>query len=237
MTDISLYELAGRDGAHYSQFSWRTRMALAHKGLAFTSVPVRVSDKAAIAFSAQDKVPILTDGTTTVPDSWKIADYLEQHYPDRPSLFGCTAGQGLARFVNALVDRQFIAKLAPLLMRDVLDIVDDQDAAHLRTGFEKAFRKSIEDLAAQRDTAIVEFRRMLDPVRATLRSQPFLSGAQPAYGDYILFSLFQWARIVSTFQVLEPDDAIAAWRDRVLDLHGGFARREQSRLDAVEAAS
>ena len=234
---LQLYELGGRDGAHYSQFSWRARMALAHKGLDFTSVPVRVSDKAAIAFSGQDRVPILRDGERVIPDSWKIADYLDTAYPDGPSLFGCASGQGLARFVNAVVDRQLIPKLAPLLMRDVLDIVDDQDAAHLRAGIEKAFRKPVEELAAQRDTGIVEFRRMLDPLRATLRAQPFVSGAAPAYGDYILFSLLQWARIVSAFEVLEPDDAVTAWRERMLDLFGGFARREMSRLEMVEAAS
>lgn len=234
---LLLFELCGRDGVHYSQFSWRTRMALVHKGLSFESVPVRVSDKAAIAFSGQDKVPILKDGDHVVSDSWKIADYLESTYPDRPSLFGCAAGHGLARFVNAVVDRQLIPKLAPLLMRDVLDIVDDEDAAHLRTGIEKAFRKTLEELASQRDTGIVEYRRMLDPVRATLRTQPFLSGSQAAYGDYILFSQLQWARIVSTVAVLEPDDAVAVWRDRMLDLFDGFARREQSRLEAVEAAA
>ncbi len=234
---IHLFELGGRDGAHYSQFSWRTRMALAHKGLSFDSVPVRISDKAAIAFSGQDRVPILKDGDHVVSDSWKIADYLESTYPDRPSLFGCAAGHGLARFVNAVVDRQLIPKLAPLLMRDVLDIVDDEDAAHLRAGIEKAFRKTLEELSSQRDSGIVEYRRMLDPVRATLRTQPFLSGAHAAYGDYILFSQLQWARIVSTAQVLEPDDAVAAWRDRILDLFDGFARSEQSRLEAVEAAS
>jgi glutathione S-transferase len=234
---IVLYELGGRDGAHYSQFSWRTRMALAQKNLRFESVAVRVSDKATIAFSGQDKVPILKDGERVIVDSWKIADHLDVTYADRPPLFGCATEQGLSRFVNAIVDRQLIPKLVPLLMRDVLDIVDDDDAAHLRAGIEKAFRKTLEELAAQRDTGIVEFRRMLDPVRATLRTQPFLSGPAPAYADYILFSLFQWARIVSAFPVLEPDDVIAAWRERMLDLFGGFARQEQSRLEAVEAAS
>lgn len=234
---ILLFELCGRDGAHYSQFSWRTRMALVHKGLSFDSVPVRVSDKAAIAFSAQDRVPILKDGDHVVSDSWKIADYLETTYPDRPSLFGGAVGHGLARFVNAVVDRQLIPKLAPLLMRDVLAIVDDEDAAHLRAGIEKAFRKSVEELAAQRDPGIADFRRMLDPVRATLRAQPFLSGTQAAYADYILFSLLQWARIVSALPVLEADDPVAAWRERMLDLFDGFARKEQSRFEAVEPAS
>ena len=37
---ITLWELGGRDGRRYSLFSWRTRMALAHKRLAFESKPV-----------------------------------------------------------------------------------------------------------------------------------------------------------------------------------------------------
>jgi glutathione S-transferase len=74
----------------------------------------------------------------------------------------------------------------------------------------------------------VAFRKLLDPARAVMRAQPFLSGANPAYADYILFSLFQWARIVSTFEVLEPKDALAAWRERMLDLFGGLARTQTS---------
>ena len=112
---ILLFELGGRDGAHYSQFSWRTRLALAHKGLTFESVPVRVSDKAAIAFSGQDKVPIVKDGDQVVSDSWRIAEYLEERYPDRPSLFGGAIGQGLTRYINTFVDRQLVPKAASML--------------------------------------------------------------------------------------------------------------------------
>jgi glutathione S-transferase len=61
-----------------------------------------------------------------------------------------------------------------------------------------------------------------------MRAQPFLSGTNPAYADYILFSLFQWARIVSPFEVLEPKDALAARRERMLDLFGGLARTQIS---------
>lgn len=232
-TSLILYELGGLNGRHYSQFSWRTRMALAHKGLDWQSHTVRVSDKAAIAFSGQDKVPILKDGDTIVSDSWKIAEYLEDRYPERASLFGGATGRALTRLVNTIVDRQLVPKFAPLMMRDVIEIVDDADAAHLRSGMEKVFKKTLEDLAAKRDESIVEFRRMLDPFRATLRAQAFLCGATPAYADYILFSLFQWARIVSAFDPLEAADAVAAWRARMLDLFRGFARAERAYGEAA----
>jgi glutathione S-transferase len=39
-----------------------------------------------------------------------------------------------------------------------------------------------------------------------------------------LFGAFQWARVMSPLRLLEPDDPVFAWRERVLDLFGGYAR-------------
>jgi glutathione S-transferase len=225
---LILYELGGLNDRRYSLYSWRARMALAHKGLTPEYRPVRVSDKAAIAFSTQEKVPILMDGETVVQDSFRIALHLETHHGG-PSLFGGEIGQALGRFFNSWVDRTLVPRLVPLVARDVQDLVDEADARHLRGVMEKAFGKTLDELAANRDEDVVGFRRLLDPARASLRSQPFISGAQPAYPDYILFSLFQWGRIVSAFALLDADDALAAWRERMLDLHGGFARAEPAR--------
>jgi glutathione S-transferase len=225
---LTLFELRARNGQRYSQFSWRATMALAHKGLKAEHKPVRVSDKAALAFSSQDKVPILTDGADVIPDSWRIAEYLESRYPDAPSLFGGDTGHALARFINAWVDRTLIGRLVPLIAADVVPMLDEADGLHLRSQFERFFGKPLEELAAARDKEVMAFRKLLDPARAVMRAQPFLSGANPAYADYILFSLFQWARIVSAFEVLEPKDALAAWRERMLDLFGGLARTQTS---------
>ena len=230
---LVLFELRAREGQRYSQFSWRTTMALAHKGLKAEHKPVRVSDKAAIAFSSQDKVPILMDGQEMISDSWRIAEHLESRYPAAPSLFGGETGHGLARFINAWVDRTLIGRLVPLLAADVVLLLDEADALHLRSQFERFFGKPLEDLAGARDKDIMAFRKLLDPARAVMRAQPFLSGAHPACADYTLFSLFQWARIVSTFEVLEPKDALTAWRERMLDLFGGLARTETS-FPAIE---
>jgi len=38
--------------------------------------------------------------------------------------------------------------------------------------------------------------------------------------------LFQWARLVSRFELLQIDDALWSWRERMLDLYGGLARSE-----------
>ena len=117
----------------------------------------------------------------------------------------------------------------PLIVCDVVDCVDADDAEHLRAFMEKTFRTTFEAMRDGRDERVVAFRRLLDPARATLKAQPFLCGAAPAYADYILFSVFQWARIVSVFELLEPDDPLRSWRERVLDLFDGLARSARSR--------
>ncbi len=225
---LTLYELGGLNDRRYSLFSWRARYALAHKGLTPQYNPVRVSDKAAIAFSKQDKVPILVDGDETVHDSFRIAQHLETKYPGKP-LFGGEIGQSLSRFMNSWVDRTIVPRLVPLFIIDLLGIVDEGDGAHMRRNIEKAFGKTLEELAANREKDVATLRRLFDPVRASLRSQPFICGSQPAYADYIVFSPLQWARIVAPVDILEPGDALAAWRERMLDLYAGLGRTAPAR--------
>src|SRR5947207_9050809 len=84
---LKLFELVGIDEARpFSPFCWRTRMALAHKGLSAESIPWCFTQKEAIAPHHSEKVPVLIDAETSVADSWAIANYLEDAYPDRPSL-------------------------------------------------------------------------------------------------------------------------------------------------------
>jgi glutathione S-transferase len=159
--------------------------------------PVSVSDKAAIAFSGQDKVPILKHGDRVIADSWAIALYLEQEFPDRPSLFGGAVGETLTHVFHVWTDRELIPALIPYFMGDVLDCVNETDAAHLRAQIEKALKKSLEELAAEHQKALPTFRRKLQPVRKALEEKNFLGGAAPTYADYILFGLLQWSRVTS----------------------------------------
>ena len=64
----------------------------------------------------------------------------------------------------------------------------------------------------------------LEPLRTTLRAQPYLGGEAPAYADYIVFGTFLFARFVNRYDVIEPADPIRDWCERLLDLFGGYAR-------------
>jgi len=233
---LELWELGGRDGVRFSTFSWRSRMALHHKGLDFVSRAVAVSDKDAIAFSGQDKVPILKSGDQVVCDSWNIAQYLEREFPNRPSLFGGPAGDQLTYFFNLWVDREIVPGLVPFLMRDVLDCVEEQDQSHLRTQIERIFKRSLEELYAEREKALSQLGKKLSPVRKLLSRAPFIAGNEPAYADYILFGTLQWARVVSEVEVLSPDDLVAQWFVRLLNLYGGVGRAERARKERTAEA-
>ena len=234
---LELWELGGRDDCRFSTFSWRARLALHHKGLSFAVHPVAVSDKAAIGFSGQGKVPILKHDGRVIPDSWAIALYLEKEFPERPTLFGGEIGQTLTHVFNVWADRELIPALIPFLMRDVLDCVGEADGAHLRLQIESAMKKTLEDLSAGREQAVQAFRRKLQPVRKALETRNFLGGAAPTYADYVLFGLLQWARVISPAEVLEDGDAVAAWFERVLDLYDGVGRKERSRLERTKEAA
>jgi glutathione S-transferase len=220
---ISLYELQGKGERRYSLFSWRARMALRHKGLEFESVPVRMSDKAAIAFSGGKTVPIVKDGDTVVRDSWKIAEYLESRYARAP-LFGGEIGRGVSAAFNTWVDRAVVPAMLPVIAADIHERVDPDDESYFRQTMEKVLKTTLEESRARRDAALVSLGRVLAPMQEACKRQPFISGASAAYADYILFSVFQWARVMSPHELLAPEDPLCRWRERILDLFGGFAR-------------
>jgi glutathione S-transferase len=221
---ITLWELEGRAGRRYSLFSWRTRMALRHKGLAFQAEPVRMSDKEAIAFSGGKTVPIIRDGDSVVRDSWKIAEHLEDRYPQAPTLFGGAIGRGLSHAFNAWVDRAVVPAMLPVVVLDIHERVDPADDAYFRQMMEGILKAKLEDTGAGRDQALRRLGSVVAPMQAALKRQAYICGSEPAYADYILFSVFQWARVMSPQEVLGPEDPLCAWRERMLDLFDGFAR-------------
>jgi hypothetical protein len=118
---LIMYERVGADGRRPSPFSWRIRYAMAHKGIEPEFRHVRFADVETIrALSGQHFVPIVTDGDRVIHDSWDIACYLEDRFPDRPSLFAGSGGRGLARLVNHWSDNTVVAAIRRLIAADFI---------------------------------------------------------------------------------------------------------------------
>ena len=82
--------------------------------------------------------------------------------------------------------------------------------------------------AKAREQGVAAFRAVLEPARRVLKEQPFLSGEQPAYPDYALAGAFLWARVATPLTLLEADDPVHAWRERMLDLFDGMGRKAKA---------
>lgn len=223
---LKLFDLAGADdNRRFSPYCWRVRLALAHKGLPVETVPWRFTEKDRIAASGQGRVPVLVDGDKWIADSWTIANYLEDTYPDRPSLFGGGASRALSHFYVGWADTVLHPAIARLILRDVFDRVHAKDRTYFRQSREERYGQTLEQVVADRDKNLPAFRARLSPLRVALQGQPFLAGTSPLQADYIVFGSFQWARATSAFELLATDDVVHAWREHMLDLYDGMARK------------
>ncbi len=225
---IVLYDLAGADGRRFSPYCWRTQMALAHKQLAGKTVATRYADIASIGDGKYKTVPVIEDGGRFIVDSWAIANYLEDCYPDRPSLFGGPAGRALTLFLQSWVADVLHRGISELILHDIYVQLDERDKAYFRTTREKRFGRALEDVQAGRATRVAELGKSIQPLRQVLGAQKWFGGEAPLYADYIVFGAFQWPRVVSSFPLLAADDPMAAWFGRCLDLFDGLGRRAPS---------
>jgi glutathione S-transferase len=169
-------------------------------------------------------VPVIRDGDRVVADSFAIALYLEDAYPDRPSLFGGEGGKATARFVERWSQTQLHPFLGSAALWEIFEMQDEDNTAYFRQSREHRYGKPLEEVTAERDAHLPAFRRKLEPLRDMLSYQPFIGGASPLFGDYIVFGALQWVRVTSTYEFLEPGDPVRAWFGRCLDLHGGVGR-------------
>ncbi len=222
-----LYDLVNARGGHFSPNSWRTRLALLHKGLPFEVKDVRFGEIAGIRPDG-DKLTIPTVGHADrlVTDSWAIAQYLDATFPDSPRLIPAGAEGQVLKFFQYWVQTTIHGGIARLILKDLHDSLAVSDQAYFRASREKMYKTTLEELQAGREERVDAFRKSLQPLRLALAEGPFVCGQQPGYADYLAFGGFMWARVSSPFALLAEDDVVHAWRERCLDLYGGAGRRE-----------
>jgi glutathione S-transferase len=216
---LKMYDLAGADPhVRFSPYCWRVRMALAHKGLGVETIPWRYSEKDKIAFSGQGQVPVLIDGDKIVNDSWKIALYLDETYPQAP-LFADPHHRGEAFFVKSWTEKILQPAISRIILLDVYYLLHPADKAYFRQTREQRFGMPLEDFVADKEKNIAALRKLAEPLRAGLAEYPFLAGERPGFTDYIVFGAFQWAKKASTAPLLESEDPVTEWLDRLRGMY------------------
>ena len=133
-------------------------------------------------------------------------------------------GRGVTQAFNTWVDRALVPAVMPVIVADVHERVDPADDAFFRQQFEGFLKCTLEESRARRPQALERLQRVLEPMQAVLKRQPFVCGTAPAYADYILFSVCQWMRVTSPQDIFNSSEPVYLWRNRMLDLYDGFAR-------------
>jgi len=227
---LKLYDLCGQDrDLRFSPYCWRAKMALAHKGLAFETVPTPFTRIKEIEPGRAKSVPILEDEGGRVHDSFEIALHLEATWLDRPPLFGGEAGVAAARFVESWAFTSLHPVILRMIVKDIHDAAAEEDRGYFRSSRETRLGRPLEE--AQQGVAALagDLAKALEPVRRTLAGHAWLGGPEPLFVDYIVFGTLMWLTAIHGRLPLEPGDAVASWFERCLDLNGGFARQAPRR--------
>jgi len=222
---ILLHDLAAANpDLRFSPYCWRTKLALKHKGLDYETVPHRFTDRAAIAKSGQSKVPVMVDDGHMVHDSWAIALYLDETYPDRPLLMPDAAARVQARFINSWCDWSVIPNTRQLAVPNVFKLIAEEDKAYFRASREKALGP-LEQVGSDRAAAMKTFVQSLKPAEVTLADQAFLHGVKPGYGDFAFFGTLLWPYMVCAEDPIDRESAVGHWFERMMALHGGWVAK------------
>ncbi|MGB7336234.1 MAG: glutathione S-transferase family protein [Salaquimonas sp.] len=223
---IILYELVGKDSSRpFSPHCWKARMALAHKKLDYDVVPVGFTRISEIENGGQTIVPVIRHGDRLVSDSFTIATYLRDAYPDRgPGLFDGKGSVPLTRFVESWTQTQLHSWIIKWAALDIYNMLSEEDQAYFRKKREAAFGTTLEVFVEGRENSLDKLKAALMPLRVLLKNQDFIGGDHPIFADYIPFGAFQWLRICSGLQMMDKGDPVMAWFERMLDLHDGLGR-------------
>jgi glutathione S-transferase len=221
----ALYSLCGADeNRFFSPHCWKAVMALAHKGLDFEEIPTTYSRIRSIGGGVSTIVPVLDDNGRLIPDSFDIALYLEETYPDRPSLFGGEGGKALSRMVEGYSQMIVHPAIMRIALLDIHANLHESDKAYFRESREARLGATLEEIAANSEVEKAAFSSKLEPMRHMLKFQPFIGGQAPLFADYIVFGALQWLRVSAGLAMLPADDPVMLWFERCLDLHESRGR-------------
>ena len=222
---ITLYDLAGADPAvRFSPFCWRTRFALLHKGLEIETVPWRFTEKHLLSPSGQDRVPVIVDGNKGgrwVNDSWRIAEYLDETYPDRPGLMASPSRRAAAKFVATWADASLHMAAFPLVLMNLFNNIAEQDKAYFRENREARFGRKLEEIGTTPAQGIELLNRALAPAEQALSQSAYLGGDVPDYADYALAGSLMWVWVTSPLEPLDGATAVGRWLEKMRKLFDG----------------
>jgi hypothetical protein len=249
---IKFYDLVPSSNStrYFSPNPWKTRMSLLHKGVPFETIPVTLIDIRRDLASRSNQSSItspaieLPDGKF-ISDSFRISEWLEDAYPDRPSLFTgdgqptnksqsehILTGKNYARMIDlglgaskpewAVWFDLFFPQLDQLMSEGE---VRDYFRSDVRLG-PQGYQKLI---SLDREELIRRAKMNVQPLLQILRERPneYFQGKYPGQVDYVIFGRYAYCRMIDsqlTKQIWEDQgEELANWIDKLSRAHNEHA--------------
>ncbi|KAL1931682.1 hypothetical protein VTP01DRAFT_9825 [Rhizomucor pusillus] len=207
MPEIRLYDLyLDTLGEIWSPNTCKTRFALNVKGIEYetewlTFAGVHSAIPKVTKTGKKPTVPVIEDlkhGGKAVQESWEIAQYLEEAYPDYPSLFHGNAG--VHYFFHNYCTHNILTKVFKLCVLKIHSRITPKELQDwFRQDRETQFKMTLEEFAGDENQHIKVLSHNLGPVGRVLTSYPYLTGDKVGWADVVLAAYF------TLFARMRPD--------------------------------
>jgi glutathione S-transferase len=252
MKMIKFYDLVPSSNSvrYFSPNTWKTRMGFLHKGVPFETIPVTFLDVRGDLSTRSNQSDItvpaieLPDGKF-ISDSFRIAEWLENTYPDRPSLFTgdsqstnqaqpehITMGKNYARMIDlglgagkpqwAVWFQLFFPQLDQLMSEGEVRDYFRSDARNGPQGYQRLISLDQQEL-------IHRAKLNVQPLLQILRERPneYFQGTHPGQVDYIIFGRYAFCRMINpklTKEIWEDQGKeLSNWIDKLSKAYDGHA--------------
>ncbi|KAL4062937.1 hypothetical protein J3A83DRAFT_4301539 [Scleroderma citrinum] len=227
MLPLILYDIPSKvQGRFWSPNTAKSRFVLAYKGLPFEvdwvefpDIAPRMKEIGATLNKLFDgsegyTLPVLSDPNTgaIITDSWDIAVYLENTYPEKPIFPKGT--RGLIRAFGTTLKDQIRPAVKLFLLRG-REIMNEPSAEHYTTTREEYFKQKFEEFSPEgpeRDQhwSVLEKGLTTSKMWYDNTDGKWLMGSTFSYADIVVGSGLFWFK-----RVLHDDEwkRVAAWHD------------------------
>ncbi|KAL0095890.1 hypothetical protein F4703DRAFT_1827277 [Phycomyces blakesleeanus] len=134
-------------------------------------------------------VPIIVDveKDKVIQESFKIAQYLEDTYPETPSLFH--GNEELHASIQKKIGSTLALNLACIVVLKIIKAYGNEaEQAKFRKDRESKFGMPIEQLIGDLEDRIKAIQDGLEDFRETLTKTPYLTGSEVGWADVVLAS-------------------------------------------------
>jgi len=239
---IILYDLASNlKQQAWSPNCWKTRYVLNYKKLPYETVYVSYPDieqtwktlgLSPLAEQPSTTLPVISVSSvgggppSVVADSFKIAIFLDNEFPDTPAVIPPNTGALQASWINTL-NMMVLPTFRPLLVANIVGHLDERGAAYFRRTREKAWGMPLEQLAppgVKRDEAMEKMKHSLNRLAGMLNvnageegAGDWVMGSQgPTLADFALGGTLFWLKLMGEQETWE---ILAAWNGGRWALH------------------